>query len=159
MIIIQIRTKSIDPDTVINGMDALHTEYTRKLIIAMVADVKARAPVRSGRLRNSIKSLGFEHATSGKLTRYHQISVGPSVSYAHYVSEGTGASNGVYVPVLDKRIKYGRHSGTDNNDYLKDAAYSVIIEARRLGLNIYSKWRKSWRPRSYRSGMPHGNLS
>ena len=96
----------------------------RSMTMVITKAVKEEVPVRTGRLKNSIKVL--ERSTNlmgdvGKLSRV----VGPIARYTNYVIKGTAPSIGRFVPQFNARISRGFHPGTPANNFVDRARIRV----------------------------------
>ena len=84
----------------------------------MIGTLKKEAPVKKGKLRNSIKKVASN--TSSNTEGFNSsILVGVTALHAKYVIRKTAPSQGAYIPILDRRIKFGLHPGTPANDFVK----------------------------------------
>ena len=96
-----------------NAADVLFEKIANKTLRIM----REEAPVNTGRLKASI-AVKSKNKHAGGRDRRFSASVGPSVSYANYVSKGTSPSPGRFVPAIKKRVRTGMHPGTPANNFV-----------------------------------------
>ena len=151
MLGIQINNRGrFTPVTLFKAMNEEHDLYLRSLIRLTTAALKDNAPVKRGKLRESIDVIDLNETRSGDLDRRFSLVVAPTVYYAKFVIGGAGPSKGRYVKKIDKRLKFvpdiGIHPGNEPNEtFLFRAAISIEKLAAEFGESIYGKWEDAWR--------------
>ena len=115
----------------INGaskaMAKLTKSWTNDIADFTVTTMKQEVPVRTGRLRDSIKirkRYNSITSTKSKVTR----EVAPDTRYLKFVLRGTGRSPKMFHPVLEKRINRGFHPGTPKNQFIDRTRSKVATE-------------------------------
>ena len=106
---------------------------------------KESVPVRTGRLRNSIRVMKKTSSRGFADLRYG-IEIGTPLNYYRFIDQGTRASPGRYVPFLGKRLiaeqgGFGFHPG------IKAQNITTSVQARverDIGVNL-EKTLRSWR--------------
>jgi len=105
--------------------------------------LKQHTPVRTGRLRNSIRIL---NKTPGKgIDLRSGILIGSNLQYGRYIDQGTKASTGRYVPVLGRRVSTGVHPGIRARNFVQAARVPIEERARMIIEEFQKDWRKSLR--------------
>ena len=105
--------------------------------------LKQHTPVRTGRLRNSIRILKKTPAKGIDLRT--GIQIGSTLQYGRYVDQGTKASTGRYVPVLGRKITTGVHPGIRARNFVQAARIPIEERARMIIEEFQKDWRKSLR--------------
>ncbi len=80
-----------------------------------VSTMRANVPVRTGRLRTSIRILS--RSSSGGFDLRSTIFIGSNVPYAAAQDTGAKPSSGRYVPDLGRRVSSGRHPGFKGRNF------------------------------------------
>jgi len=87
--------------------------------------MKKKAPVKSGKFKNSIRIVDSKRRESGGIFQGF-VKIMPTAAHSKYVIKKTSPSQGTYVPVLKKRIKFGMHPGTKANDFITLSRIEII---------------------------------
>jgi len=116
----------------------------RNLLNAGVRIMKEEAPSRTGRLRSSITIKTKTKSGGGRDKRYHGT-FGPNAHYAKYVERGTGASPGMFVAAIEKRIRAGTHPGTPKNPFVQRTIDKLNNTARQTADIIGKQAKRSLR--------------
>lgn len=102
----------------------------------MITELRKAAPVSKGRLRNSIKTIVVDSRTDQRGFS-SKIVVGPTARHAKYVIRKTRASQGAYVRVIKKRIKFGEHPGTKSNNFIIESRGIIAQKIQRAVTNEF----------------------
>jgi len=114
-----------------------------KVIIQTLAIMKEEAPVKTGRLRESIQiKTKQKHGTRD---RRYKVSIGPTAYYAKFVEKGTAPSMGRFVAAIEKRVRWGMHPGTRANPFI-DRTYQKLRNQMDTG-NLLPQIRKAFKRR------------
>lgn len=90
--------------------------------------MKKKAPVHSGKFRNSIQIVESKRRETEGVFRGF-VKIMPTASHSKFVIRKTRPSQGAYVPVLKKRIKFGMHPGTQANNFIAISKVEIIRNA------------------------------
>ncbi len=90
--------------------------------------MKQRAPVASGKFKNSIRIVDSKRRESGGIFQGF-VKIMPTATHSIYVIKKTRASQGAYVPKLKKRIKFGMHPGTRANNFITISRIEISQKA------------------------------
>ena len=102
--------------------------------------MKRRAPVHSGKFRNSIRIIESKKRESSGIFQGF-VKIMPTALYSKYVIRKTRPSQGTYVPTLKKRIKFGSHPGTRSNNFITLSKIEIIKNAQIIVDNHYGSGR------------------
>jgi len=105
--------------------------------------LKTHTPIRTGRLRNSIRILNKIPAKGVDLRS--GILIGSRLQYGRYVDQGTKASTGRFVPVLGRRVSTGVHPGIRARNFVQAARVPIEERARMILEDFQKDWGKSLR--------------
>lgn len=114
-------------------------KFTRKMAITGLRIMKKHTPVRTGRLRNSVKIFAQE-TKGGQIDLRSRIGIGSVLPYFSYVDKGTKQSDGRYVPVLGRRISTGLHPGVRARNFVDKANKEISMKIP----NEFEKYLKKW---------------
>lgn len=149
MLGIRVQASRLIPKYAYPKMQELHDQYLLNLMEFAAAEMRKRAPVRTGHLRDSIGRQSARITKSGHIDRRSTILVGPSAYYSGWVVFGAKASQGRYVPSLGQRISSGRHPGQKPNNFIQRSLGPISMFAKNMGLKNYSRWVIAWRVVKY----------
>ena len=82
-----------------------------------VSTMKSEVPVRTGRLRSSIKVRKRYNSITSRKSKVTRV-IAPDTRYLKFVLRGTGPSPKMFHPVIMKRINRGFHPGTPKNQFV-----------------------------------------
>jgi len=102
--------------------------------------MKKKAPVHSGKFRNSIQIVESKRRESEGVFRGF-VKIMPTAAHSKFVIRKTRPSQGAYVPVLKKRIKFGMHPGTKANNFITLSKIEIIRNAQVIVDNHYGQGR------------------
>lgn len=102
--------------------------------------LRREAPVRSGKFKQSIKKIeSVQRQNQGDFRGF--VLIGPTVLYSKFVVRKTRPSQGTYVPVLDARIRFGRHPGTRANNFISRNMPRINTETQAIVDQHYGRGR------------------
>ncbi len=93
-----------------------------------VSTMRANVPVRTGRLRTSIRILS--RSSSGGFDLRSSIFIGSILPYAAAQDIGAKPSSGRYVPDLGRRISSGRHPGFKGRNFSAITQRALLDKSR-----------------------------
>lgn len=93
--------------------------------------LKQRAPRKTGAFRKSIKIIESSMRESSGMSRGF-VKIMPTSPKTRFIIKKTRPSQGVYVPALGKRIKFGMHPGTASNNFITASKPIIIREAKKI---------------------------
>ena len=104
-----------------------------------VTTMKTLVPIRSGRLRDSIKVMG--KSAGGGFDLRSTVFIGSNLPYAAAQDTGSRPSSGRYVPVLGRRIQSGRHPGIKGRDFSRETTRRILEKSTSATQRMISRWR------------------
>jgi hypothetical protein len=118
--------------------------FMRRIAKETEITMKKKVPVRSGKLRNSIKTITRD-TKSGQVDLRSKIQVGTRLPYARYIDQGTKSSPGRYVPFLGRRLVvnrpgFGLHPGVRGRNFLRDTKREMDGKSRDMINDFVKSW-------------------
>ena len=104
-----------------------------------VSTMKSLVPVRTGKLRQSIRI--FNKTTSLGADLRANVSIGSLLPYAAAQDTGAKSSPGRYVPVLGRRITTGRHPGIKGTNFTQKTQQALLGRANIEVDRMIAKWK------------------
>ena len=95
-----------------------YREFVETIIKFTEVTMKSLVPVRTGTLRDSIRTISKQIQDGGIDLRSNSF-VGTTLRYAGFVDTGTRPSSGRFVPALGRRVQTGTHPGTPASNFIQ----------------------------------------
>ena len=100
--------------------------------------MKQRAPVATGKFRNSIKIINSQKRQSEGIFKGF-VTIKATAPNSRYIVRRTSASQGAYVPALKKRIQFGQHPGTSANHFIVASRTEILQKAQAIVNDHYRR--------------------
>ena len=121
--------------------------FITKVANDTVKTMKEHVPIRTGRLRDSIR-VSVRRTQGGNVDKRATVQVGPTVGYARFVDRGTASSPGRFVPELGRRITTGRHPGIPASGFTEKTANDMNDKMPGIfQKSLLRPWRRDWKRR------------
>ncbi len=120
-----------------------YREFVETIIKLTEVTMKGLVPVRTGTLRDSIRTISKQIQEGGVDLRSNSF-VGTTLRYAGFVDKGTKPSRGVFVPFLGRRIQTGVHPGTPASNFIQRTKEVIDMELGFKGQNFLNRMRSDF---------------